>query len=159
MRRWMLAMVLTGCGGGRSTEEETVAAFQAALDDARALVTSHGLGVRDAATLEVVGGLEDGYLADWQDMHDRMQQRMDDVEGCGMTGDMSLMMDDANGMMGQLDDDVVSHVQQHDAHTDLAQCRDAETSHAGTMADGLDQMSSDGDEWADGGMMSCGSMM
>ena len=159
MRLWMLAMVLAACGGGGSTEEETVAAFQAALDDARALVTSHGQAVQAATTLEDAGVLEDDYLVDWQDMHDQMQQRMDDIEGCGMNGDMSSMMDDATEMMGQLDDDVTSHVHEHDAHTDVAQCRDAETSHAGAMADGLDQMSSDGDAWADSGMMSCGSMM
>lgn len=159
MRWWAIGMVCaTGCGGG-SAEEDAVAAFQASLDDARALVTSHGQAVEAATTLDEAGGLEDDYLADWQDMHDEMQQRMDDVAGCGMSGDMSSMMDDATAMMGQLEDDVAAHAQEHDAHTDVSQCHDAEAGHASTMSGGLDQMSADGDDWAGSGMMSCGSMM
>jgi hypothetical protein len=158
MRRVLMAMVFaTGCGEGGS-EDKKVAAYQSTVDDARALVTAHGQDVQAATTLDEVGALETTYQADWVDMHDRMQQRMDDVEGCGMDGDMSSMMDGATLAMSDLDDDVADHMNDHDAHTDVTQCHDAEAEHGGTMVDGLDRMESEGDGWLESGMMSCSMM-
>lgn len=134
----MLTMMLLvmGC---RSSDD---AAWQATLDEARALVSAHATAVRGAGTLQEVTALEEGYATDWADLHDQMREHM--AGGCGMHGDGMSMMDDADGTLDDLDDAVTEHLHDHDAHTDVAECHAAEEVDEGPMVDGFEHLGSGG---------------
>lgn len=152
MRSVMMVLVMGAAGCISTNTPGQVSAYVDVVSEARALVTAHAQAVGNATTVEEAEALEASYATSWADMHERMQQHMDDLGGCTMHGDGMSMMEDAGMTMGDMDDAVRDHMQAHEAHEGVAACQSDEQTHLEWMMDDLNQMGDHGDHWLDQGM-------
>lgn len=146
MRTFTMWILVAGCGG--STGDDVAEAYRTAVEDGRALVEAHVAAVGAASTLEEITALEEDYSADWVHAHDQMSEHMDEMEdmGCDMGGHMDGGMGgmgdgmSAQEMLSEADDEVAEHMQQHEAHEDVADCHADEELHLEHMHAHLDDM-------------------
>lgn len=132
-----------------SDSEALLEDYEAAVAAVHEVTDGYVADVLQGADVASITDRQATYQTDLGLAMDGVEHVLGELDGCEMMDEGLTLMDDARGSMQIITDDLDAMLLAHEEHTDVADCQDAASEHAGVVDGEVETMESYHDTWHD----------